>query len=167
VGYAIAQLLGACLGALPLLAWGSMGRSVAFGATIPGRGYSTAAVVMGEAVTTFALVTTLCVFLGFRRLRGYTPFVIPCLYAIMVPLEAPISGTTGWAPSSARWLRSFCAAPSPGASKWPSSITSRATADGCFTGWPTPGRRTAVTVDPGACERANFGAMFPWAFAVS
>jgi aquaporin Z len=94
VGYIIAQLLGAYLGALPLLAWGSMGRSVAFGATIPGEGYSTATVVMGEIVTTFALVATLCVCLGFRGLRRYTPFVIPCLYAVMVPLEAHISGTS-------------------------------------------------------------------------
>jgi Major intrinsic protein len=36
LGYVIAQLAGATLGALPLLAWGVMGRSVAFGATIPG-----------------------------------------------------------------------------------------------------------------------------------
>ena len=94
VGYIVAQVLGACLGALPLLAWGGMGRSVVFGATIPGEGYSTATVVMGEAVTTFALITTLCVFLGFQHLRRFTPFVIPCLYAVMVPLEAHISGTS-------------------------------------------------------------------------
>ena len=94
MGYIVAQLVGACLGALPLLAWGAMGRSVAFGATIPGEGYSTSTVVMGEAVTTFALVATLCVFLGFRHLRRFTPFVIPCLYAVMVPLEAHISGTS-------------------------------------------------------------------------
>ncbi len=94
VGYVIAQLSGACLGALPLLAWGRMGRSVAFGATVPGPGYSTATVVIGEAITTFGLVTTLCIFLGFRHLRRYTPFTIPILYAIMVPLEAPISGTS-------------------------------------------------------------------------
>ena len=94
IGYIVAQLLGACIGALPLLAWGSMGRSVVFGATIPGQGYSTAAVLMGEIVTTFGLVGTLCVFLGFRHLRGFTPFVIPFLYAVMVPLEAPISGTS-------------------------------------------------------------------------
>jgi aquaporin Z len=94
VGYVVAQLLGACLGALPLLAWGSMGRSVAFGATIPGQGYSTAAVVMGEAVTTFGLVSTLCIFIAFRHLRPYTPFAIPFLYAVMVPLEAHISGTS-------------------------------------------------------------------------
>jgi aquaporin Z len=94
VGYIVAQLLGGCLGALPLLAWGSMGRSIDFGATIPGKGYSTAAVVMGEVVTTFCLVSCLCVCLGFRHLRRYTPFVIPVLYALMVPLEAHISGTS-------------------------------------------------------------------------
>jgi aquaporin Z len=94
VGYIVAQLLGACLGALPLLAWGSTGRSVMFGATIPGEGYSMATVVMGEAVTTFGLVATLCIFLGFRHLRPYTPFTMPLLYAVMVPLEAHISVTS-------------------------------------------------------------------------
>ena len=56
LGYVVAQLVGAFLGCLPLLAWGSMGRSVAFGATIPGEGYSTGTVLMGEAVTTFGLL---------------------------------------------------------------------------------------------------------------
>ena len=93
-GYIVAQLVGAVLGALPLLVWGAMGRSVMFGATLPGPGYSTAAVLIGEIVTTFGLIATLCVFLGFRHLRGYTPFVIPFLYAVMVPLEARISGTS-------------------------------------------------------------------------
>jgi len=92
--YVAAQLLGACLGALPLLAWGSTGRSVAFGATTPGAGYSTAMVVMGEAVTTFGLIATLCICLGFRCLRPYTPFVLPFLYGVMVPLESHISGTS-------------------------------------------------------------------------
>jgi len=93
-GYIVAQMLGGALGALPLLVWGEMGRSVAFGATTPGAGYSTAAVVMGEAVTTFGLCTTLCVCLAFRHLRPYTPFTMPFLYAVMVPLEAHISGTS-------------------------------------------------------------------------
>jgi len=94
VGYIVAQLLGAALGAVPLLTWGSMGSSVAFGATIPGEGYSMALVLMGEVVTTFALIVTLCVFLAVRRLRQYTPVIIPFLYAVMVPLEAHISGTS-------------------------------------------------------------------------
>ena len=94
IGYIVAQMVGAVLGSIPLLAWGAMGRSVAFGATIPGEGYATSTVVMGEAITTFGLVTTLCVFLGFRHLRRYTPFTIPLLYAVMVPLEAHLSGTS-------------------------------------------------------------------------
>jgi hypothetical protein len=48
IGFVLAQLIGAYLGALPLLAWGSMGRSVAFGATMPGEGYSTGIVLLGE-----------------------------------------------------------------------------------------------------------------------
>jgi aquaporin Z len=94
LGYVFAQLIGACIGCLPLLAWGSMGQSVAFGATVPGEGYTMLTVLMGEAVTTFGLVAGLCVFIGFRHLRRFTPAMIPLLYAIMVPLEAPISGTS-------------------------------------------------------------------------
>jgi len=93
-GYIVAQMLGAGLGALPLLAWGAMGRSVAFGATLPGNGYATSSVLMGEVLTTFALVTTLFVFLAFRHLRRYTPFTMPLLYGVMVPLEGHLSGTS-------------------------------------------------------------------------
>lgn len=94
VGYVLAQLAGAVIGCLPLLAWGTMGRSVAFGATLPGPGYSTGTVLMGEVVTTFIMVTLLAVFLGFRRIRPFTPGIFPILYAIMVYAEAPISGTS-------------------------------------------------------------------------
>jgi aquaporin Z len=94
IGYLVAQLAGATLGTLPLVAWGSMGRSVAFGATLPGEGYPTLTVMMGEAVTTFALVAGLCVFIGFRHLRPFTPAMMPFLYGVMVPLEASLSGTS-------------------------------------------------------------------------
>jgi aquaporin Z len=94
LGYVVAQLAGACGGAVPLLAWGDMGRSVAFGATLPGPGYAAWAVLLGEALTTFALIAGLCVFLGFRGLRRFTPAMIPVLYAVLVPLEAAISGTS-------------------------------------------------------------------------
>jgi aquaporin Z len=94
VGYVLAQMAGACLGTLPLLAWGSMGRSVAFGATLPGDGYPTWIVLLGEAITTFALIAGLCIFLGYRRLRPFTPALFPFLYAFMVLLESPISGTS-------------------------------------------------------------------------
>jgi len=93
-GYIFAQLLGAIVGALPLLIWGAMGRSLAFGATTPGNGYSATVALLGEIVTTFTMVTLLCVFLGFRGIRRFTPALFPPLYAVMVCLEAPISGTS-------------------------------------------------------------------------
>jgi aquaporin Z len=71
-----------------------MGRSVSFGATLPGRGYEITTVLIGEIATTFALIAALCMFLAFRRLRRFTPAMIPFLYAVMVPLEAEISGTS-------------------------------------------------------------------------
>jgi len=92
--YVVAQLAGGILGGLPLLAWGEMGRSVAFGATTPGVGYSNQAALLGEIVTTFTMVSLLTVFIGFRRLRPFTPAIFPILYAIMVYFEALISGTS-------------------------------------------------------------------------
>lgn len=93
-GYVIAQLIGAVLGSLPLLAWGAMGRSVDFGATLPGQGYTTTEALLGEVVTTFALVVGLSVFIGFRPLRRFTPALMPPLYGVMVPMEAAFSGTS-------------------------------------------------------------------------
>jgi len=92
IGYVIGQLCGAVIGCLPLLLWGSMGRNMNYAVTVPGQGYSTPIVILGEVVTTFCLIAYLCVFLAFRSLRPYTPFFIPVLFAIMVPLEAGISG---------------------------------------------------------------------------
>jgi aquaporin Z len=94
LGYVGAQLLGAVLGSLPLLLWGAMGRSVAFGATLPGPGSSLLAVLTGEVVTTFTMVALLVVFLGFRTIRPFTPALFPPLYAFMVWAEAPLSGTS-------------------------------------------------------------------------
>jgi len=92
VGYVLAQFVGALLGSIPLVLWGPLGRSINFAATVPGNGYTTLTVLLGEVLTTFCLVTALCIFLAFHRLRRYTPLMIPILFAIMVPLEASISG---------------------------------------------------------------------------
>jgi aquaporin Z len=92
--FAVAQLAGAAVGSLPLLLWGSMGESIAFGATRPGSNYSTTAALLGEIATTGAMVSGLCVFLAIRSIRRFTPAMFPFLYAIMVPLEASISGTS-------------------------------------------------------------------------
>ncbi len=94
ITYILAQLTGAIVGCLPLILWGLMGRSVAFGATLPGEDYSMGTVFLGEVITTFTMVLLLVVFIGFRQIRRFTPFMFPFLYAIMVPLEAVISGTS-------------------------------------------------------------------------
>jgi aquaporin Z len=94
LGYIVAQLIGAIVGCIPLLIWGSMGQSIYYGGTMPGKDYSILTVLAGEIITTFCLVTGLCLFLGFHKIRRFTPFMIPFLYAIMVPLEASISGTS-------------------------------------------------------------------------
>ena len=41
LGYIVAQLIGGIVGSLPLLLWGEMGKSVAFGATSPDRDSAT------------------------------------------------------------------------------------------------------------------------------
>ena len=94
VGYMIAQCAGAIFGAIPLLLWGNMGRSVAYGATLPGMQYGIGVALAGEIVTTFALIVGLFVFIGHKRLTAFTPLLFPFLYAIMVYLEAPLSGTS-------------------------------------------------------------------------
>jgi aquaporin Z len=92
--YVLGQLTGATLGCLPLLAWGSIGRSMNFAATVPGVDYTTGVALLGEIVTTFIMVSSLILFLAFRNIRAYTPAIFPILYCIMVPLEAAISGTS-------------------------------------------------------------------------
>jgi aquaporin Z len=92
--YILAQLIGAVVGSLLLLLWGAMGTSIAFGATFPGPGYSPSTALVGEVVTTYAMVALLAVFLGFRKIRPFTPALFPPLYALMVWAESPISGTS-------------------------------------------------------------------------
>jgi aquaporin Z len=92
LGYILAQLAGAVVGSLPLLFWGSLGESIYFGSTSRGTGYTVMQCLMGEVVTTFTLVAMLCFFIANRKIRKFTPAMIPVLYCIMVPLEADISG---------------------------------------------------------------------------
>jgi aquaporin Z len=94
LGYVLAQLAGAVMGAVPLLGWGTMGHSVAFGATLPNPAYGAGWAFLGETVTTFALILGLFFFLQHRRLRNFTPALFPFLYAVMVFAEANISGTS-------------------------------------------------------------------------
>jgi aquaporin Z len=93
-GYILAQFAGAVAGSVPLLLWGPMGRSIQFGVTTPGAGWTTGAALIGEIITTIGLIVGLFIFLGHKKLRQFTPLLFPFLYALMVWLEAPISGTS-------------------------------------------------------------------------
>jgi aquaporin Z len=94
LGYIVAQLAGGIAGALPLIVWGRMGASIDFGGTFPGTGFTVLQATLGEVITTFGLIAGLFLFLGHSRLRSYTPLLFPFLYAVMVYLEAPVSGTS-------------------------------------------------------------------------
>jgi aquaporin Z len=94
LGYVVSQLAGGIVGSLPLLAWGGMGASIDFGGTFPGTGFTVWQATLGEVVTTVGLIGGLFIFLGHSKLRRYTPLLFPFLYAVMVYLEAPVSGTS-------------------------------------------------------------------------
>lgn len=94
VCYVIAQLIGAAVGSVPLLAWGKMGRSVDFGTTVPGADFGVGGALLGEVLATFTLIVGLLYFLQHRRIRNFTPALFPFLYAFMVFVEANVSGTS-------------------------------------------------------------------------
>ena len=93
VAFVASQLLGAIVGSVPLLAWGPIGRSIAYGATSPGpRGIGAA--FLGETIATFLLIFLLLTFVSHARLRRFTPALFPPLYCVLVWLEAPWSGSS-------------------------------------------------------------------------
>ena len=95
VGYIIAQFLGASFGAVLLvLFWGKYAHSVNNGMTLPGAGYPIWAVFLAELALTCLLVFAIFLFVSSRRLMRWTPLMNWILVAVMVWLEAPISGTS-------------------------------------------------------------------------
>ena len=94
-GYMLGQLLGAILGSLLLvLVWREHAASVGYGATVPGAGYPLWIVFLAEASLTFVLVLSIFLFVSSHRLMRWTPLMVWILVAVMVWLEAPISGTS-------------------------------------------------------------------------
>ena len=94
LGYVLAQLLGALLGAAPLLLWGSMGRSVQYGATSVGAHVSVWVALAGEVLATLALVLAIFVTAAHARTRRLTPWTLPPLFAWLVWWEGPWSGAS-------------------------------------------------------------------------
>jgi aquaporin Z len=94
-GYIVGQFLGGILGAaLVLLVWGERATSVGVGRTVPGAGYPIWLVFLAELILTFVLVLSIFLFVSSHRLMRWTPLMVWILVALMVWLEAPISGTS-------------------------------------------------------------------------
>jgi aquaporin Z len=94
-GYILGQLLGAILGTVLVIGvWGERAASVGFGRTVPGVGYPLWLVFLAEMSLTFLLVFSIFIFVSSHRLMRWTPLMVWILVAMMVWLEAPISGTS-------------------------------------------------------------------------
>jgi aquaporin Z len=92
--YAVSQLLGAIAGAGLVLVWGPVGKPLRYGATTPAPNINPVVAVALEVLCTVVLVGTVFVFLGNARLRRFTAWTMSPMYALMVSLEAPLTGTS-------------------------------------------------------------------------
>jgi aquaporin Z len=94
-GYILGQFLGAITGTLLLaLVWRGRAASVHYGMTIPGAGYPLWVIFLVEVGLTSLLVFSIFFFVSSHRLMRWTPLMVWILVALMVWLEAPISGTS-------------------------------------------------------------------------
>lgn len=100
IGYILAQMIGAVIGCLPLLLiWdNNQGRSMQYGITLPGTA-GVGVAFLSEVLATAALIFYLYMFIGTKKLRNYTPFGIPVLYAI---LNIPFAARSGDSTNPAR-----------------------------------------------------------------
>jgi aquaporin Z len=94
IGYVAAQVLGAVVGAAVVRLWGPWGRGVQWGATVPAAGLAGWQAAGLEALVTLALVTLVLSLVARPRVRHLTPWTMGPLYAVMVAVEAPLTGTS-------------------------------------------------------------------------
>jgi aquaporin Z len=92
--YVAAQCAGAVLGAMPLLMWGDMGRSLRLAATLPSPSVPVLWPLLGEALCTGLLVGLIFAMAAHKPTQPFTPLVNPPLFAFLVWLEAPLSGAS-------------------------------------------------------------------------
>jgi aquaporin Z len=95
IGYVAAQMLGGIMGAAMLSGfWKKYAASVNNGMTLPGSGWALWQVFLAEVFITGLLVWAILFFVSNARLMRWTPMMCWILVAMMVWLEAPISGTS-------------------------------------------------------------------------
>jgi len=109
--YSVAQCLGALAGVgVFAIVGGTFAKSIRLGLTVPGEGYPPLVAFMAETVITFSLMILILYCVGNSRIAARTPYFVGVLVALLVFLEAPISGTSlnparSFAP--AFWTRLF------------------------------------------------------------
>jgi aquaporin Z len=95
VGYWVGQFVGAIAAAYAATAvWGNALRSIQYGMTLPGPGYSVTQAAVAEVVMTGLLMLTILTCVSHGRLARRTPLAVWILVATEVWLGAPISGTS-------------------------------------------------------------------------
>ena len=95
VAYVVAQFAGATLGvAAAAAAWPDLVRSVQFAVTTPGDGWRWTGAFLAEAIATFLLALTIFVCINKPRLAARTGLIAGALVALLVMIEAPVSGTS-------------------------------------------------------------------------
>ena len=95
LAYIAMQFLGAVAGAYAAgVAWGGLARSVQFGATVPAAGYSWAVALAAETAVTFLLVLLIVVCVNRPALAPRTGVLVGGLVALLVMIEAPVTGTS-------------------------------------------------------------------------
>ncbi len=92
--YVAAQVAGACLGARALLVWGRWGQELHFGLTQPAPVLPAWAAAGLEAAITWLMVTLILVMVARPVTRPYTAWIMGPLFAVLVAVEAPLTGTS-------------------------------------------------------------------------
>lgn len=93
--YVIAQIAGALLGVLVVAAIaGEAARSVDLGLTRPGVGYTPTIALIAELIITFSLIFLVFWAVDKRTVARFTPYLAGLLIALLVMIEAPVSGTS-------------------------------------------------------------------------
>ena len=93
--YVVAQFLGAIIGvAAAAAAWGDLVRSVQYAVTTPGEGLQWIGAFLAEAISTFLLAFTIFICINKPRIAPRTGLLAGSLVALLVMIEAPVSGTS-------------------------------------------------------------------------
>ena len=95
VAYVVAQMLGAIAGAFVAgAAFSPLVRAVDYAVTTPGQGYGVTWALIAEIIITFLLVFTIFVCVNKPRIASRTGLIAGGLVAVLVMIEAPVSGTS-------------------------------------------------------------------------